>query len=685
MSLSPNTQAVLLLTAHFSKVQSGAAKPLTPKEWGRFALWLKEKSLTPEQLMTGCLKEHLGGWSDEAVTLERIESLMDRGVAFGLAMDKWLRAGLWVMTRSDPDYPRRLKKRLGTDAPAVLFGCGSKRLLNQGGLAVVGSRNAAEEDLDYAYDLGALAANNGYSIVSGGAKGIDEASMLGALEVEGTVVGILANSLLRTCSSVKYRDYLMEDNLALISPFQPDAGFNVGNAMQRNKYIYCLSDAAVVVHSGKKGGTWNGAEENLKKKWVSLWVKQTTDEMAGNAAMVEDGAEWISGVLKDIDFRTLLPSDVQTTVPERDLPGKAVREAKPDVRASTEKLPVESPESYDSFLVKVEVLCSDSPRLGDELKKALNLKRDQFYAWLKQAVADKKIKKSTKPVRYQWVTKPERDLLGKAVRETKPDVRTSTEKLPVESPESYDSFLVKVEVLCSDSPRPGDELREALNLKRNQFYAWLKQAVADKKIEKSPPPVRYQWVTKPERDLPDKAVREAKLDLGTSIEELPAESPESYDSFLVKVEVLCSDSPRPGDELREALNLKRNQFYAWLKQAVADKKIEKSPKPVRYQWVTKPERDLPDTSVREAKLDLGTSIEELPVESPESYDSFLVKVEVLCSDSPRPGDELKEALNLKRDQFYAWLKQAVEDKKIEKLTKPVRYQWVTKRQDTLPI
>ena len=30
----------------------------------------------------------------------------------GLALEKWQRAGLWVMTRSDADYPVRLKKRL---------------------------------------------------------------------------------------------------------------------------------------------------------------------------------------------------------------------------------------------------------------------------------------------------------------------------------------------------------------------------------------------------------------------------------------------------------------------------------------------------------------------------------------------------------------------------------------------
>ena len=73
----------------------------------------------------------------------------------------------------------------------------------------------------------------------------------------------------------------------LITPFSPEAGFNAGNAMQRNKYIYCLSDASVVVHSGnpetskngKGGGTWTGAMENLT--WVPLWVKPSSDTKSG--------------------------------------------------------------------------------------------------------------------------------------------------------------------------------------------------------------------------------------------------------------------------------------------------------------------------------------------------------------------------------------------------------------------
>ena len=453
MEVSSHTKAVLLLTAHFSKAQKGAVKPLTPKEWGRFALWLHERSRTPEQLMTGRLSELLDGWSDRTITLDRIKHLLNRGSALALAMEKWLRAGLWVMTRSDPDYPLRLKKRLRTDSPPLLFGCGNKALLNGGGLAVVGSRHAAKQDLAYSRGLGKLAASNGYSIVSGGAKGVDEASMLGALEAEGTVIGVLADSLLRACSSAKYRKYLMANNLVLVSPFYPEAGFNAGNAMQRNKYIYCLSDAAVVVHSGKKGGTWRGAMENIRKQWVPLWVKQTNDEESGNAAIVKAGAQWISENIREVDFKALFSAKTKTLAaqPETDLFSQAVEGVN---EHSIEHLPEQQHEP------------KDEPEEADESQAAL----------------------STAPIQIEEPTESVE--------------RVNEGSSPLENIEFYDLFLAKVRTLCTDSPMKVDDLVDALQLNKTQVNAWLKRAVDEQKLKKLSRPVRYQWIPIQQNTLP---------------------------------------------------------------------------------------------------------------------------------------------------------------------------------------
>ena len=296
MNIDAQTQAILLLTTWFAKPATGDPKPLTPTEWGRFAQWLKETGVAPGILLaTSDPGQCLNGWSDRAITPERIARLLERSAALGSALEKWQRAGLWVMARSDPDYPSRLKKRLKLDAPPVLFGRGNRELLDRGGIAVIGSREASEADLAFASEVGGKIALQGYSVVSGGARGVDETAMLGALEKQGTVVGVLADNLLRAAASPKYREGLMAKNLALVSPFNPEAGFAVGNAMARNKYIYCLSDASLMVAAGNnKGGTWAGAVENLKRGWVPLWVKSHPDGDSGNVALVERGGRWLS-------------------------------------------------------------------------------------------------------------------------------------------------------------------------------------------------------------------------------------------------------------------------------------------------------------------------------------------------------------------------------------------------------
>lgn len=320
-TLSPTTRAIMLLTVAFPGEAEADRrdKPLSPAEWGSFAEWLKVKGLRPERLMDESPVALLDGFAHKPINAERITALLGRNERLDTLWERWAQAGLWVMTRADKDYPTRLKQRLGQGSPAVLFGCGKRPLLSEGGLAVVGSRKASPEDLAYSRQLGMLASQEGASIVSGGARGIDEAAMLGALEKEGTAIGVLANALLQVSASPRYSSYLKRD-LVLVSATHPEAGFNIGNAMARNKYIYCLADAAVVVHSGKTGGTWSGANENLKhSQWnVPLWIKETSDPEAGNELLLKNPrARKMPPDLTNFNWAGLFaPPPAETTEPQ---------------------------------------------------------------------------------------------------------------------------------------------------------------------------------------------------------------------------------------------------------------------------------------------------------------------------------------------------------------------------------
>ncbi len=423
MGVSSQVEAVLLLTARLAKEAKDERRPIGSAEWGRFALWLKEQNVQPEDLVLQPPEHLLTGWSDRTITLDRIRRLLGRGLALGLALEKWERAGLWVMTRSDPDYPARLETRLETRAPAVLFGCGNRRLLGQRGVAVVGSRDANNEDLAFASGVGAAAASQGWSVISGGARGVDQAAMLGALEREGTAIGVLSDNLLRATTSGTYRKWLMAKDLVLVSPFDPEVGFVVGNAMDRNKYIYCLSDAAIVVAASQgNGGTWSGALEDLKHGWVPLWVKRHPDSRSGNAALVQRGTRWLPdgqldfGALAQLDrddarraTRTPLPDGSQGELvmdrPILDVVAVGVPSVAMPEPPSTSADSVAAASLYDHFLVRLEKLTLTKAAAPKQLQREFGeLCRTQLDQWLKRAADDGQLVKRLRPVRYQWQT-----------------------------------------------------------------------------------------------------------------------------------------------------------------------------------------------------------------------------------------------------------------------------------------
>lgn len=159
-------------------------------------------------------------------------------------------------------------------------------------MAIVGSRHVDESLVEYTANVAGLAARAKKTIVSGGARGVDQAAMRGALQEGGCVAGVLADSLERAVLVREHCDFFSEGRLVLVSPYDPAAGFNIGHAMQRNKLIYALADAALVVNSDyEKGGTWAGAVEQLEKlRFIPVYVRSQGEMGKGLEALRKKGA-----------------------------------------------------------------------------------------------------------------------------------------------------------------------------------------------------------------------------------------------------------------------------------------------------------------------------------------------------------------------------------------------------------
>ncbi len=438
--LSPNTQAILLLTAPLIAGRGTASSDLlSPGEYKRLARHLREIQHQPADLLSPDAAEILRA-CQPVIDESRLQKLLGRGFLLSQVIERWQARAIWVVSRADAEYPRRLKTRLREDAPAVLYGCGDMALLETGGLAVVGSRHVNDALIDYTMAVGRLAARAGRTLVSGGAKGIDQAAMRGALEGGGKVCGVLANSLEKTTMNREHRNLLLDGQLVLISPYDPSAGFNVGNAMQRNKLIYALADTSLVVSSDiNKGGTWAGAVEQLDKlKFVPVFIRSTGESSAGLDGLRKKGAlPWPNP--QDVDsFEDMLNVAMLTPTASPQVgfalvsneeptsaesmptaPADVASDAQPPATALEEPAPVtpdavapidEAKKSLQLESTPAEVLFAavrtaiqqllSAPMKDAEVAAALNVSNAQAKAWLQRLVEEDVLEKQKKPACY---------------------------------------------------------------------------------------------------------------------------------------------------------------------------------------------------------------------------------------------------------------------------------------------
>ncbi len=413
MTLSQNSQAILLLTAPLLASRGGSSSDLfTLGEYNRLARMLREKRFEPGDL--------IGESAAELVSLiaphfgrERIGGLLGRGFLLSQAVERWAARAIWVVSRADPEYPRRLKTRLREDAPPVLYGCGEAALLETGGLAVVGSRHVDEELVAYTEAVGRLAAEAERTIISGAARGIDRAAMDGALQSGGAVVGIMADSLERAALARDNREPLLDRRLVLVSPYDPSAGFNVGHAMQRNKAIYALADAGLVVTSDfQKGGTWTGAIEQLERfRFVPLFVRNGADSGRGNSALIQRGGKPWPDPHTRHDLEEALANAARGAAeePKQEKFGLSVRE-EPSADATNTAVDVEVDAEFSPaemiFATVKQVLTRElsEPKTEPEVMALLGVSKAQAKTWLTRLISLGAIEKTGKPVRFRTAT-----------------------------------------------------------------------------------------------------------------------------------------------------------------------------------------------------------------------------------------------------------------------------------------
>ncbi|MBO3464147.1 DNA-protecting protein DprA [Aetokthonos hydrillicola Thurmond2011] len=394
--LPPDTQAILLLCGSFGQSRQLEPQPLTLSEYNSLAEWLRENQMRPADLLEPTAKKQLEKITGK-VYPERLLALLERGAMLSLAVEKWTSQGLWILGRSDTKYPKVFKQRLRHSAPPILYGVGNIELLSLGGLAIVGSRDVSEEILTYTGRVAQRIALEGMQVISGAARGVDQQAMLGVLHAGGTSVGVLADSLTKAAVNSNYRSSIKEGRLTLISSYDPEAGFNVGNAMGRNKYIYALADYALVVNSSVgKGGTWAGAVEALSQaQQIPIFVRTHPTASEGNQQLCNHGAQPFPAEPWNDSLKELLAkatSAVETV---------EIETVNSPIETQTSQQGLSSP-THSIYEAVLPILLNhlQQPKDIKSLAQYLEVRQSQMQDWLNRAVEEGMVRKTTKPVAY---------------------------------------------------------------------------------------------------------------------------------------------------------------------------------------------------------------------------------------------------------------------------------------------
>lgn len=281
------TDASLLSQSLLSHLVPAGVTPLSSREY-----WSLTR-IAPVGELEGLSAEEIGArFGAKPAVAERVPALLGRSRALALAVEELEHKGFWVITADAERYPARLRERLGDAAPAMLYGVGDVGLLSRDGIGVVGSRDIGHESVEVAAQVARFASSRRVPVVSGGARGVDQQAMNAAFEAGGTVVGVLADSLLKTAGEQSVRRAIASGLLCLVTPYSPSAPFSTGNAMGRNKIIYALARGTVVVRSDlDTGGTWAGATEAIAKHYGAVWSWLGAGTGPGNEPLVGRGAK----------------------------------------------------------------------------------------------------------------------------------------------------------------------------------------------------------------------------------------------------------------------------------------------------------------------------------------------------------------------------------------------------------
>ncbi len=195
-------------------------------------------------------------FSLDMLTKRQVEKLKSFSIEKAKEIYDTVKANGWkIITPASEYYPPALLNL--QDLPLVLYVDGDETVLNEElAISIVGSRSASRYSRAVARALASTMAEIGFTVVSGGAIGVDSFSHLGALDSKGKTICVLGCGLgTKYLMENKYLRDKVAHNGAVITEYPPFTPAGRDTFPLRNRIISGISLGTVVVEAGLRSGS----------------------------------------------------------------------------------------------------------------------------------------------------------------------------------------------------------------------------------------------------------------------------------------------------------------------------------------------------------------------------------------------------------------------------------------------
>lgn len=248
--------------------------------------------------------------------------------------------------------------------PVALWvrGTGDLAALCGRSVSVVGSRAATSYGSFVAGEFGHGLADRGWTVVSGGAYGIDGAAHRGALAGGGATVAILASGVDRPypLGHLGLFDRIRADGL-LVSEWPPACTPQRLRFLVRNRVIAAMSAGTVVVEAAARSGARMTARRaaELNRPLMAVPGQVTSAMSVGAHQLLRSGAVLVTSAAEVIDTVGLIGDDYAE--PPRG-PLTVRDELSPELTAIIEAVPARGAQSMEAIAAQAGVRLRDAMR-----------------------------------------------------------------------------------------------------------------------------------------------------------------------------------------------------------------------------------------------------------------------------------------------------------------------------------